>query len=236
MLKPKTIIILSITAVVFLVLLIFLVFYPELLRNIFSRTKTNIDDKNQITEDVIPKESCYINLKIKETKTEAGIQFSLLETTNLFGLYGGLVNNYNPELESDYVLKVYDTLNNLIGSYSLYSGRLIFYDNLDNSEKSGGAIELESGIIASIIPYDAKITKITVDDSGKETILNVNTLDLKCERTCKIENETGNYTTNVCCIGLTPATQKDGSFVCTKCGDDICSQYEDGYSCYEDCL
>lgn len=186
-------------------------------------------------------EKCYIKLKIgeklkssEETAGSSNIVFSLKETDSLYGVYDNLVEKYYED--SDYVLKTYNRNGKLLGKYSLYSSRFILWDNFSESGSRGGVKELESGTITAVIPYDNKIQTIKVEHKGKETDLQINLSELKCEKTCKTENEEGSYEQGEkCCTGLIPATQPDGSFVCVKCGDSICSKYEDRHSCPEDC-
>lgn len=192
-------------------------------------------------------EGCYIKLTIKETKIrdildEEGniidqeVQFSLESVENLYGLYAGLVNEYDSEIPGNYTLNVYNTAGNLVKKYSLSSSRFILWDCFaEDCPEPGGIIENDEGLISTIIPYRNDISAIKVQKGGTETNLEVSPSQFHCQRTCKIENETGNYETESCCLEFMPVTLEDSSFICTNCGDGICSEYETEYSCWKDC-
>ena len=127
-----------------------------------------------------------------------------------------------------HILNTYDAENAVIKKYSVYTSLFI-------SNFSGEGEILKEAVINAVIPYDEKINKITISNSSAETDLKINSSLIKCERTCKMENEKGNYLKDNCCMDFIPATQKDDTFICIKCGDNICSRYEDKYSCPEDC-
>lgn len=177
---------------------------------------------------------CYFRLSIQETKTQQGIiQFSLSELLNLYGSYEGFVDSF----PGDYVLKTYDNQGNILNSYSLSSSRFIYWDDFtEGTENPSGVQEVDSGVISTVIPYDSKINRIKIEDYDKtETDLNINPTNIKCEKTCKDENQTVEPLLQTCCQDLIPAHQQDGSYICVKCGDNVCSRYEDTYSCPEDC-
>ena len=183
-----------------------------------------------------PLEECYIELEINEKKVGEKIQFSLGSQENLYGLYDGLVDFYDEEVPGDYILNVYNTEGKLLNQYSLYSGRYILWDNFSGEGPPGGTVELGEGIISPVIHYEDNIGSIKIENEGKETDLNVDVSAIKCERTCKIEGEIGNYKTDRCCIGFIPVTiDNKGNFICVNCGDGICSEYEDRWNCPEDC-
>ena len=257
----------------------------------FEPTGRAIDSPTELIE------SCFIGFEISEEKIGENIQFSLIDQENLFGNYGGLANYHDEEFESseDYLLRAYDAENNLLGSFTLSSSRFVFYDNFEEQEGEdlGGIIETESGIIFVTIPYTENIDSIKVENNGVETKLNINPSEIICERTCKIEEETGDAETQDCCIGFIQSSQEpdlrgdtnndgvvnelditdltsqfglsrkglsadlnnDGRvdladfvilraslnspkepFICTNCGDGICSNEEDSYVCPEDCI
>ncbi len=186
---------------------------------------------------------CFLKLQIKETlknydqvikapETKMDVAFSLISQENYYGKEYPL-DEYNADQSAgNYILNVYDGQNNIIKKYSVPTSLII-------SDFSGSGELLKEAIINAAIPYGSGIKKIAISNNGVETDLKINPSLIKCERTCKIENEKGNYKADSCCIGFIPATQNkgalDGSFVCVKCGDKICSQYEDKYSCPEDC-
>lgn len=188
-------------------------------------------------------EKCYIQLEINEKKIKdifddkgeiisQEIEFSLLNLTNLYGLYDTSIEYYDEENPSSYILRTYDKDGNILANFSLSLGRFIFYDTFEQ-ENPGGVIEINESIISIIMPFDMKIRAIKIEQNNTLTNLNINPSDLKCERTCKLENEIA--VEEKCCSGLIKIKQANGNFICVKCGDNVCSEYEDEYSCYEDC-
>jgi len=178
-------------------------------------------------------ESCYIRLEINETFKNNVTSFSLLTQENLYGNYDGLVYLYDLGVGSPYILNVYSSQ---VEKYGLESSRFMFYDNFNDTENPGGIIESESGIISVVIYYNETISRITIDYNGTETDLNVDLNNLKCERTCKIKGEIGSYEKNEnCCSVYRKAAINTTNFACIVCGDSLCEENEDRYSCYEDC-
>ncbi|GEM_PF-6700034 len=172
-------------------------------------------------------EKCYIDLNIIETKRESGeIEFSLLNAKGVFGLFAGRVNIFNPGIGSDYVLKTIDCGNNLLSNFAVNSARFVMEGETQ--------IELDEALINTIIPYDELTGKIRIENTGIETNLNLNTANLNCERTCKIEGETGDTDTDTWCNGYTPIDNGDGTFVVILCGNGICSENE-STTCITDC-
>ena len=179
-------------------------------------------------------ESCYIRLEINETFKNNVTSFSLLTQENLYGNYDGLVYLYDLGVGSPYILNVYSSQ---VEKYGLESSRFMFYDNFNDTENPGGIIESESGIISVVIYYNETISRITIDYNGTETDLNVDLNNLKCERTCKIKGEIGSYEKNEnCCSVYRKAAINTTNFACIVCGDSLCEENEDRYSCYEDCV
>lgn len=160
------------------------------------------------------------------------INFSLLGVENLYGIYESSVIPYTPDVpQGKYTVKTYDNQLRLLNQFSVDCSRVIFDDTLD-----GGSItETDMGNIEAIIPYDASINRIKITNSVREVDLGVNPAVFICERTCKIENETGTFGTDVCCWGWIPVPSQANSFICVNCGDGYCSSYESPSSCYEDC-
>lgn len=178
-------------------------------------------------------EGCYVRLLILETKTPDGsIGFSLTSTKNLYGHYDGLVKSYGLDFGSDYILRTYDGQNRILNEYPIHSARLDLWDD----DSGGGMTENDSATISVTLPYNQKIAKITIKNKGVEINLGVNPSALQCQRTCKLENETGDYETYWCCAGLLSIPRADNSFTCANCGNNDCSQYEDDYICSEDCV
>jgi hypothetical protein len=178
-------------------------------------------------------ESCYVELEINETKNNEIIEFSMLNLKNLYGHHQGLVNPYYGE--ADYILRTYDEGSRLMDEYAVSSSRFIFYDN-PGEEDLGGVIEADSGTIFATIPYSENINSIKVENEGIETDLNIYPNEIVCERTCKIENEVGDYKTEDCCSGFIQSLQEEDAFICINCGDGVCSENEDPYLCAEDCI
>jgi len=191
-------------------------------------------------------ESCFIQLEIKETKikdildkqgkiTGQEVQFSLESLENIYEYFPGSIEEYNPDSASAYILNVYDG-SGKVKKYPLSSARFVLWDCFsEDCDEPGGLAEQDQGVISVVIPYQKNIAKITVSNKDKETDLKINPADIKCERTCRIENEFGIYGVDKCCLGFIPSTQPDGSFVCVKCGDGICSEHETKKSCPMDC-
>ncbi len=179
-------------------------------------------------------ESCYIELEIKEKKINDRIEFSLLDMENLYGTYANLVNECGNESQGHYMLSTYDENRTNLHNYSVNSGRFLFYDTF-NQTNPGGIIETNQSIISIIIPYDHRIKDIKIKYNDIETELAFNSNDMRCERTCIIENETGIIGEDECCAGLIKVDKDEENFVCVNCGDGVCSENEDYYSCFEDC-
>ncbi len=192
-------------------------------------------------------ESCYIGLEITESLRgfefdnqrdiiSDNIDFELLNQSNLYGNYNSSVNYYNPEMQGDYELTTYDSSNEIISKYSVYSGRFVFYDNFDETsgEVSGGILELNSSTLYEIIPYDSRIKLVKINYNGTITDLNVDESGFKCERTCKIAGEVLGESDS-CCIGFVAGENSNGDFVCVSPNDGVCSEFEDADSCIGDC-
>jgi len=66
--------------------------------------------------------------------------------------------------------------------------------------------------------------------------LGVNINMIECKRTCLIKEEIGSYAKEEeCCLEYRKVQLNPTDFACIICGDGICSENEDIYSCYEDC-
>jgi len=186
---------------------------------------------------VSAQEGCYISITINEENIldYEYIDFFLNSTENLYGDYSNFVEEYNSEIPSDYILNTYDINNNLLNQYSLYTGLFIYYDTFD-PDNPGGILELNESVTSLIIPYDANINSIKIDNQGVETDLGINPADFICEMTCISEQERGYYEADSCCEGLSPVPIYQGDrFICVNCGDGNCTDYEDEASCYADC-
>ena len=184
----------------------------------------------------IAAEACFIKLGINEDKEGESTLFSLGNVTNLYGNYSGSTIPYNSEIGGHYVLRVLDESGNILQEHALFSSRFTYWDSLEEHPAGETFEEESSGLITSVIPYDGAISRLVVDDAGTETELGFDPNLVECERTCKLEGEFGSYDADEsCCLGLIKINKHDGSFVCAKCGDGICSKHEDYYSCFEDC-
>jgi len=58
---------------------------------------------------------------------------------------------------------------------------------------------------------------------------------VSAEGYCSLQNETNIDPEGQCCLGLSKVWVNDYAFICDRCGDGICSQYEDVYGCFQDC-
>jgi len=188
----------------------------------------------------------YVQLNIQETKTpNGGILFVLNNVAPLYGNYESFLTNYdvNKGNPPDYVLEIYGmpTSYTLLGKYSLRSSRFTYWD----SDTGGGVNEVTTAVIQAIIPYDVlkpsylpKMLNLKNNIKTNLTALPVTGLKTLFDAMpkCKNENQTGSYALkNICCPKLIPVNKTDGTFVCVKCGDGICSSQESYTSCYKDC-
>ncbi|MAG37863.1 hypothetical protein CMI45_00550 [Candidatus Pacearchaeota archaeon] len=175
-------------------------------------------------------EECYVGIDIGETLiNNESIVFGLEGKEDLFGDYRGLVNVYDEEIPGNYILNVYNYSGEIIERYALYTSLLVIVENV-------GIQVLDSGTIRAIVPYFDNIGSVKIEFNGTETDLGIDSGALVCQRTCLIEGERGRYDAeDRCCLGFITADQDDGSFVCSVCGDSVCQNYEDEYSCFGDC-
>ncbi len=180
-------------------------------------------------------EKCFIQLKISEEVKDQSIAFLLLETKNVYGQYDSQVQIYTPNEPSENILKTKDEQGNVLSRYHLPSSRFIVSEDFSGADPQGEVIQVQRGTFESTIPYDTRIRKIVVESEGKEKDLNLDPTLLSCSRTCKTVGESIDLKQERCCYGLIPAEQQDNTFVCTNCGDGLCSPLENKYSCAEDC-
>lgn len=166
------------------------------------------------------------------------INFSLMKAENIFGDYNHLVDKYYSDDGASYILKTFDSLGKLLNNYSLYSSRFIIAEDFSETEPKGEIIESPNGVIETIIPFDPKMRTIKVDNEGNIIDIRINISSLSCKRTCKVENEVGFFANEVCCSGFTQIQYQTDTtrFICTSCGNKICSGYENKYNCPEDCV
>lgn len=184
-------------------------------------------------------EGCFVKVDINEilSSDSTSIQTSYVGIENLYGNYEGQVDIYNSEIPEMYILNTYDSENNLLDQYSFSTSLISYYDNFGDSLNLGGITISSKGQTSLVIPYDSRINRITLIFNGTEKELTgFNSTNLKCERTCKLENETGNTEKNDrCCEGLIKSTFEIGNFKCLTCGDGVCGENENSYNCFVDC-
>jgi hypothetical protein len=189
---------------------------------------------------ILATDSTYVKLAITETKTSSGIVFSLQKTEALYGNFSGSYELYDSKKSfGDYILEAYDAKNKLSAKYSLKSGRFVYVD----FENGGDFVENNSGTIYTVIAYNTTrpIAYVKINNKGKKTLaLNLPNAVLaeqfKKIMACKKVGEMGTFSGNdKCCLGLIPAIQAEGNFVCISCGDGTCGDKEDYYTCPEDC-
>jgi len=198
-------------------------------------------------------EECYNQINVGErlvydaTGNVSDVALSYLGSENLYGNYAGRVNEYHPDFADTYLLKVLDLFGNVLGEYSFGTGLITFYDNFGNETDPGGIMLDDEGQTSVVFPYFSNARRVIVYFNGTEKINQA--VSFSCERNCVLEDEIGSsngfgqvpYTK--CCSGLQKIVTEEHStdyenwydFVCVKCGDGVCSQYEDYRSCWEDC-
>jgi hypothetical protein len=182
-------------------------------------------------------EKCYLQFEIGENLINNVTRYSLIRMQSLYGKYDAAVHIFDTATNS-LSLETKDSFGKVLNKYVLdSSSRFIFWDNIDsNGVSTGGVVDLENGTTLAIIPFDYNLTRLAVNDSG--TIINLGLKSTpKCTRTCKKENEAGNFSADRCCGTLLPMQRLNdtGTFICANCGDRICSEYENKYDCPEDC-
>jgi hypothetical protein len=85
------------------------------------------------------------------------------------------------------------------------------------------------------LPALTDSTEVGVFDGSEFHLLaSLSAVDLQCRPTCRDEGESLVGSQN-CCQKLAPLSQTDGSAVCSKCGDGICSNWESAKNCRADC-
>jgi hypothetical protein len=187
-------------------------------------------------------EKCYLEFEINESKIDDSTRFSINKIINLYGSYDHLTNLYSseyPEETSSFIIVTKNRAGAVLKKYSAESSRFVFWDDFSGTEPSGGIEELNESAFRVIVPFDADLYSLAINDTISEKITNLRLLRApSCKRTCKLENEGGKWGEIECCAGL-QAVQKIRDytrFVCINCGDGICSENEDAYSCSEDCM
>jgi len=205
---------------------------------------------------------CYMEIVINETKIGEEVDadgtvisqdiefkfategpFGTGRLNEIYGFYGGLVREYDPEVPSMYILEVIG-LDGSAKNYSLSSGRFAFWDDFENQD--GGIIEFDSATITAIVPYGLPyeeptypIESLAIYYDGEKTQLSLFAPYYQpCEPDCYMAGFDGSYSGETrCCPGLVEYSSGD-TFSCgePECGNDICATHEDEYTCPEDCL
>ncbi|PIN93797.1 hypothetical protein COU54_01620 [Candidatus Pacearchaeota archaeon CG10_big_fil_rev_8_21_14_0_10_31_24] len=182
--------------------------------------------------------SCYLQFEIQESESFGKTVFSLLDVKSVYGEFDSNRLFYEAE-DAEFVLNTYGTYGNLLNRYALDSSRTIiaeiFPDSLE-SEPESEIIQLDSGKILSTIPYDGDIAQVSVEnlDRNDFSVLDIDFSTLSCEVSCKNEGEFVKEGDS-CCAGLSEIDLGGSDYVCSNCGDGICSQYEDKNICKIDC-
>ena len=190
-------------------------------------------------------ESCFIRLNINETLIQngpenvSGIDTIFDSQQNIYGNYNSSVEVYDNKIPQTYVLRTYNGMNNILNSYSLNTGLIVYYDTFGNETDPGGVGLLNESQTSAIIPYDPRINKITIgffNSSDEQELAGFDASLISCERSCKIPGESGVYGIDKCCEGFTPTIQLDNTFACIKPNDGICDNFENQYNSFRDCL
>lgn len=136
--------------------------------------KLNYSLQKQMTSTLSYKpdsKGIYLQLKIKETKTEGSINFTLKSSSIVYKQYSHIIPyDATRTNENDYTLTVYDSSETKIAEYFLSSSRFIFWDSINGR---GGIIEDDEGTIVAAVPFDRNrpivYIKILDNRTKKET-------------------------------------------------------------------
>ena len=162
-------------------------------------------------------DSCYVDVYLNETFNYSGTSsLSYLGVGNYYGDYASQITPYD-SASSLYLLNTYDSSNNLLGSYSVD----YYFDS----------------VVGSLIPYNPNIARMTITMDGAETDLTgFNPRDMGCDSVVKpkLAGEIGSYAADSCADGLSRNEINADTFVCSSCGDGVCSN-ETYLTCPEDC-
>lgn len=163
-------------------------------------------------------------------------EFTLLDANVVFGDYSVFVRPYFADEKMPYTISTFDQAGKKLADYSADTSRFGIAEDFSDQNLSGEIIDYNEGTIETYVPLNNTIIKkIRVDDTGRKTEFTINASPRQCTRTCKIEGEQIDFTKNTCCSGYGAVNQLDGKWICTKCGDGVCSRYETKYSCPSDC-
>lgn len=169
----------------------------------------------------IAEDGCYVALdfnitEIVQTDNYLDLNFSFVKLDNLYGDYSFLVDNTSETENYSYYLRAYSAVNNYNYSFDPYNS---FIQNPGSN-------------LSIIIPFFENINLIKLYSSGEE-IYSFSPTGISCTRDCLLVNEFNS--SGRCCSGLTKNFISDYNFTCTTCGDGICGDFEDYYSCSFDC-
>jgi len=182
--------------------------------------------------------SCYLKFEIQESQVNDKTKFSLMSAESVYGEYDANRIFYESE-GAEFIMNTYGEYGNLLDRYALDSSRTIiaeiFPDSLE-SEPESEIIQLDTGKIKSTIPYNKDVAQIVIEtrDETDFSVLNIDFSSFSCEISCKNEGEILKDG-EICCTGLSEIDLGGDSYVCSNCGDGICSQYEDESICKLDC-
>lgn len=191
------------------------------------------DACTSVLSNSIDKSQCYVQLDLSEKKNGEGSSFSLVDAVPIYGKYAHLMKEYDSDNPSPWKMQISDPLGKIKGEYALFTGRISVLESF-NPENPGEIIISDSARHKIILPNFSPFF-ISITDAEENSIdLVSEPLNLKCERTCKIEGEDVKFPEEQCCAPLSPIDTGKG-FVCTNCGDNICSENEDKWTCPGDC-
>jgi cysteine-rich repeat protein len=187
---------------------------------------------------VFAEEDYYVKLDFNENFNNLGSgfssDFSFAGLENIYGNYDTKVREYNSlGYEGMYELRVYNEFENMLGSYAFESALIGFYDNFGNTEDMGGIYFSDSGVNSVIIPYGSNyyIGRIFYNEELKTEFYFSGVWQ---NRSCLMQGEFSAEDRR-CCEGLTQSWVSSNDFTCIKCGDGICSEFENSYLCFNDC-
>lgn len=184
-------------------------------KNMFG-FNTSVD--REVTVTVVPSLCPYVALTISETKTTDlahPVAFSLLDVSRHDEDISSGISPYFEEDGATYILKVFNkSASTTPKQFALDSSRFAIFENFSETEPSGEIVEFDSGTISTVIPYDGSVTGIQVDDGE---VIPLNPAILSCVRSCRLENESVELGSQICCGALKP--QEVGytnTFTCLK--------------------
>ena len=151
---------------------------------------------------------CYIDLEIKEETLNEGenVTFSLVNASSIYGDYSYKIMEYYPG-ESGYMLQTIDGYEQSLGDYALYSGLYIIAEDFSGAAPKSEIILLNESRLDTMIPYnrEIKVLEITNVFNNESVRIKLDASKIKCERTCKVVNESVNlFVGEKCCNEYSP--------------------------------